>query len=228
MTKAVEALAESADVQQALLYIFPFSSGAWGERAKDPWRERVLPVPTEKCCMPQTRRCALRCVTGWRVHGEGGVSCMRLLHPRGGHMADCPPAAPTTDYFIRFGPQNSCPAYSKASNAADRDRIHSFELDSALKAIGLNILRTLFPRTPGRCFLRTPRRHYPPRVFGFPDSDQREIPAENSQRVGGTLQPRSPPLQPGPGIPEPLGAIPVPQISGPCIPCSGKVAPTYL
>jgi len=33
---------------------------------------------------------------------------------------------------------------------------------------------------------------YPPRVFGFPDSAERETPAENSQGVGGWLQPGPP------------------------------------
>lgn len=62
---------------------------------------------------------------------------------------------------------------------------------------GLEHLENAVPRAPGERFLRTPRRKYPPRVFGFPDSAERETPAENSQGVGGSLQPRPPTLQPG-------------------------------
>jgi len=62
---------------------------------------------------------------------------------------------------------------------------------------GLEHLENAVPRAPGERFLRTPRRKYPPRVFGFPDSAERETPAENSQGVGGSLQPGPATLQPG-------------------------------
>jgi hypothetical protein len=82
----------------------------------------------------------------------------------------------------------------------DRDNIYSSEFDSVRfgpEVDGLEHLENAVPRAPGERFLRTPRRKYPPRVFGFPDSAERETPAENSQGVGGSLQPRPPTLQSG-------------------------------
>jgi hypothetical protein len=78
----------------------------------------------------------------------------------------------------------------------DRDSIYSSELDSALKARSVSTLKTPFRAPRGERFLPTPGRKYPPRVFGFPDSDPRETPAENPPGVGHSLQPRPSTLQP--------------------------------
>src|ERR1700740_836667 len=48
-------------------------------------------------------------------------------------------------------------------------------------------LQKLIVELANERFRRTPRRKYPPRVFGFPDSAERETPAENSQGVGGSF-----------------------------------------
>jgi hypothetical protein len=70
-------------------------------------------------------------------------------------------------------------------------------IGSALKSMGLSILKTPFRAPPSERFLRTPRWKHAPRVFGFPDSAERQTPTGNSQGVGRSLQPRPPPLQPG-------------------------------
>jgi len=70
--------------------------------------------------------------------------------------------------------------------------------DSPTVAVRYSILSPLGNHVNMHLYGRTSRRNYPPRVFGFPDSDTRETPAEDPPRVGHSLQPRPSSLQPGP------------------------------
>jgi hypothetical protein len=79
----------------------------------------------------------------------------------------------------------------------DRDAIYSSELDSTLKLTGLSVFENAVPSAPSERFLRTPRGDHATRMFEFPDSAEREAPAKNSSGVGGSLQPKTPPLQLG-------------------------------
>ena len=79
----------------------------------------------------------------------------------------------------------------------DRDSIYSSRARFGREVDGPEDLENALPRASGERLLRTPCRNYPPGVFGFPDSAERETPAENSQGVDGSLQPRPPTRQPG-------------------------------
>ena len=70
--------------------------------------------------------------------------------------------------------------------------------DSPTVAVRYSILSPLGNHVNMHLYGRTSRRNYPPRVFGFPDSDPRETPAQNPPGVGHPLQPRPPSRQPGP------------------------------
>jgi transposase InsO family protein len=105
----------------------------------------------------------------------------------------------------------------------DRDTIYSSELDSALKAMGLSILKTPFRAPQANAFCErlvgSIRRECLDFLIPLNERHLRTILKEwvahyNRGRPHSSL---------GPGIPEPSGGIPAPQISGHCIPCGHRV-----
>ena len=105
----------------------------------------------------------------------------------------------------------------------DRDSIYSFELDSAVRSMGLSILKTPFRAPQANAFCE--------RLIG---SIRREcldflIPL-NERHLRGILKEwvahynrGRPHSSLGPGIPEPSGGIPTAPISGYAIPCNHRV-----
>ena len=73
----------------------------------------------------------------------------------------------------------------------DRDRIYSKDLDQAVEAMGVRILRTPVRSPKGKLFLRADGAHDPARVSGFRDSAFRKPPEAHPRWVGRALQPRS-------------------------------------
>jgi putative transposase len=110
----------------------------------------------------------------------------------------------------------------------DRDNIYSSQFDSALKAMGLGILKTPF-RAPQanafcECLVGSIRRECLDFLILLNERHLRGILKEwvahyNKGRPHSSL---------GPGIPEPSGGIPAPQISGYRIPCGHRVAKRSL
>ena len=105
----------------------------------------------------------------------------------------------------------------------DRDRTYSSAFDSALKAMGMTILRTPFraPRANAFCerLVGSMRRECLDFLIPLNESHLRRILKEwvahyNKGRPHCNL---------GPGIPEPSGGIPVLEISGHRIPCGQRV-----
>lgn len=76
----------------------------------------------------------------------------------------------------------------------DRDTIYSAELDQAVEAMGVKVLKTPVGPT-SQCLLRTADRHDATRMPRFPDSAQRAAPPGATQKVGCPLQWRAPTLQ---------------------------------
>jgi putative transposase len=106
----------------------------------------------------------------------------------------------------------------------DRDSIYSSELDSALKAMGLSILKTPFraPQANALCerLVGTIRRECLDFLIPIHERHLRRILQEwvahyNRGRPHASL---------GPGIPEPSAGIPAPRSSGHRIPCGHLVA----
>ena len=105
----------------------------------------------------------------------------------------------------------------------DRDNIYSSQLDSALKAMGLSILKTPFRAPQANAFCErlvgSARRECLDFLIPLHERHLRRILKEwvahyNRGRPHSSL---------GPGIPEPSGGIPAPQISGYRIPCDHRV-----
>ena len=111
----------------------------------------------------------------------------------------------------------------------DRDNIYSYKLDSALKAMGLGILKTPFCAPQANAFCERPvgsiRRECLDFLIPLDERHRRRILKEwvahyNKGRPHSRL---------GSGIPEPSRGIPTPQISGYRIPCDqGVVRRTVL
>ena len=108
----------------------------------------------------------------------------------------------------------------------DRDGIYSSELDSALKSMGLGILKTPFQAPQANAFCErlvgSIRRECLDFLIPLNDRHLRAILKEwgahyNRGRPHSSL---------GPSIPEPSGGIPAPQISGHCIPRDHRVVGT--
>jgi putative transposase len=106
----------------------------------------------------------------------------------------------------------------------DRDSIYSSQLNSALKALGLSILKTPFCASQANAFCErlvgTIRRECLDFLIPLNERHLRRILKEwvahyNRGRPHSSL---------GPGISEPSGGIPAPQISGHRIPCGHRVA----
>lgn len=105
----------------------------------------------------------------------------------------------------------------------DRDRIYSSELDSALKAMDLKILKTPFQAPQANAFCErlvgTVRRECLDFLIPLNERHLRRILKEwvahyNRGRPHSSL---------GPGIPEPSAGIPAPQIPGQLIRCGHRV-----
>jgi len=105
----------------------------------------------------------------------------------------------------------------------DRDSIYSSEFDSALKGMGLNILKTPFRTPQGNAFCErlvgTIRRECLDFLIPLHERHLRRILKEwvahyNQGRPHSSL---------GPGIPEPSGGMPAPPVSGYGIPCGHRV-----
>ena len=105
----------------------------------------------------------------------------------------------------------------------DRDNIYSCELDSALKSMGLSILKTPFHAPQANAFCErlvgSIRRECLDFLIPLNERHLRRILKEwvahyNRGRPHSSL---------GPGIPEPSAGIPAPQISGHCIRCGHRV-----
>ena len=105
----------------------------------------------------------------------------------------------------------------------DRGSIYSSEFDSALKAMGLSILKTPFRAPQANAFCErlvgSMRRECLDFLIPLNESHLRRILKEwvahyNKGRPHSSL---------GPGIPEPPGGIPVLEISGHTIPCGQRV-----
>ncbi len=105
----------------------------------------------------------------------------------------------------------------------DRDSIYSSELDSAVRSMGLSILKTPFRAPQANAFCErvvgSIRRACLDFLIPLNDRHLRRILQErvahyNRGRPHSSL---------GPGIPEPAGGVPVPEISGHRIPCGHRV-----
>jgi putative transposase len=105
----------------------------------------------------------------------------------------------------------------------DRDNIYSSEFDSALKSMGLSVLKTPFRAPQANAFCErlvgSIRRECLDFLIPLNERHLQRILKEwaahyNQGRPHSSL---------GPGIPEPAAGIPSPQISGHCIPCRHRV-----